>query len=111
MNTEMSSSEYFMDFTGLCPESLLQGKEVKMRLNTNDLYESESTGLQIAIPYPGVQAVIMKERGKGKFREPAKYAEDNGERFSPQTNNSFPFCDTELLQSAGEIRNYLKMVK
>ncbi|RYE58577.1 MAG: hypothetical protein EOP48_03245 [Sphingobacteriales bacterium] len=107
----ISDPETFMDFTGYCPESLLQGKQVRMRLNTNDFFESEATGLQIAIPYPGVQAVIMSFRGEGKFREKAQYAEDNGERFSPQTTNSFPFCHLDLLQSAGEVKNYIDTIK
>lgn len=54
-------------WSGYCPESAMKGELVKMRLNTNDLYESEETALQIAI-FPSVQAVILKTRGKGQFR-------------------------------------------
>lgn len=31
---------------GYCPESLFKGKQVRMRLNQYDFYESEETGLQ-----------------------------------------------------------------
>jgi len=36
-------------WNGYCPESWLQGKKVRMRLNRNDFYESEETRLQIAV--------------------------------------------------------------
>ncbi|MHB1177260.1 MAG: hypothetical protein ACYCZO_02905 [Daejeonella sp.] len=49
--------EFFIDqpFDGYCPESRLKGRKVRMRLNSYDFFESEETGLQIAICYPGVQ--------------------------------------------------------
>ena len=67
-------------WNGLCPESLLKGREVKMRLNNSDFYESEETGLQIAV-LSGVQAVIMNFRGTGDFRSTVSYADEieNGE--------------------------------
>ena len=53
-------------FDGYCPESLLKGNQVEMRLNEDDFWESEATGLQISVfpPY----AVILDWRGKRKFR-------------------------------------------
>lgn len=53
-------------FDGFCPESQLQGKQVDMRLNEDDFWESEATGLQITVfpPY----AAILGWRGKGRFR-------------------------------------------
>lgn len=54
-------------WNGYCLESLLKGKTVRMRLNQNDFFESEETGLQIYI-IPRVQAVILNFRGQGKFR-------------------------------------------
>lgn len=35
-------------WNGFCPESQLHGKQVRMRLNRHDFFESEATGLQIA---------------------------------------------------------------
>ena len=54
-------------FDGYCPESLLKGRQVEMRLNEDDFWESEATGLQITVfpPY----ATILRWRGKGKFRQ------------------------------------------
>ena len=67
-------------WNGYCPESWLQGKKVRMRLNRNDFYESEETRLQIAV-FPGVQAIILKFRGEGDFRSAVQYADEieNGE--------------------------------
>jgi hypothetical protein len=51
-------------FDGYCPECSLEGEKVRMRLNANDFFESEKTGLQIAISYPRVHAEILKFRGE-----------------------------------------------
>lgn len=63
-------------FNGYCPECKLNGEDVPMRLNAHDFYESEKTGLQIAISFPGVQAVVLNFRGKGDFRKTIQYAYD-----------------------------------
>jgi len=54
-------------FDGYCPESLLKGRQVEMKLNRDDFWESLETGLQMTVfpPY----AAILRWRGKGKFRE------------------------------------------
>ncbi len=59
-------------FDGYCPESSLKDKQVEMRLNEDDFWESEETGLQIAVfpPY----ANILRWRGKGKFRQSSDVA-------------------------------------
>lgn len=61
-------------FDGYCPESLLKGKQVEMKLNEDDFWESEETGLQITVfpPY----ANILRWRGKGKFRQSSDIASD-----------------------------------
>lgn len=98
-------------FDGYCPESTLNGKQVRMRLNRHDFFESEETGLQIAICYSGVQAVIMNFRGKGDFRQTPSYADEveNGETLSPQTLNRFPFCD-EPFKDGEEIEKYIQQI-
>lgn len=68
----MAQIELYYD--GYCPESLLQGNLVEMRLNDDDFWESEATGLQIAICPP--YAIILCWRGKGKFRTSAEKASD-----------------------------------
>src|SRR5438105_5007011 len=53
-------------FDGYCPESLLKGEQIEMKLNEDDFWESQTTGLQISVfpPY----AAILRWRGKNKFR-------------------------------------------
>lgn len=100
-------------WNGYCPESWLKGKRVKMRLNKNDFYESEETGLQIAV-LSGVQAVILNFRGTGDFRSTVSYADEieNGELLSPQNTERPPFNNpTEVFQDSGQIENYIKSIK
>ena len=56
-----------------------------MRLNQQDFFESEVTGLKICT-IPGVQAVILNFRDKGKFQITPSYADEieNEEILSPQ---------------------------
>jgi hypothetical protein len=62
-------------FYGYCPESLLQGKQVEMRLNEDDFWESEATNLQITVfpPY----ATILRWRGSGKFKQSSEVASNS----------------------------------
>lgn len=62
-------------FDGYCPESLLKGKQVEMRLNEDDFWESEATGLQITVFPPF--ATILRWRGKGKFRQSSDVASNS----------------------------------
>jgi len=96
-------------FDGYCPESKLEGEKVRMRLNANDFFESEKTGLQVAISFPGVQAAVLNFRGSGDFRKTVQYAHDieNGEMLSPQAVDSFPFCGNELFRDEDEFKSYL----
>jgi len=99
-------------WNGYCPESWLKGKQVKMRLNKNDFYESEETGLQIAV-LTGVQAVILNFRGTGDFRSTVSYADqnENGELLSPQNTESPPFNKpTEVFQYSEQIENYINKI-
>jgi hypothetical protein len=100
-------------FNGYCPECKLNGEDVPMRLNAHDFYESEKTGLQIAISFPGVQAAVLNFRGKGKFRKTVSYAHDveNGEYLSPQVVDGFPFCGNDVFQDEDEFADYLKEIK
>ena len=97
-----------MHWTGYCPESALRGKQVRMRLNNNDFYESEATGLQMAV-LPGVQAIIMNFRGNGKFRSTPVFADDieSGEFLSPQTQEDAFFNNGETFQNSAEIEKYI----
>lgn len=97
---------------GYCPESWLKGKLVRMKLNDMDFFESEATGLQIAV-LRGVQAIIMNFRGKGEFRSTSNYADEieNGELLSPQNLKNFPFNDGKVFETSEEIENYIKAIK
>lgn len=100
-------------WNGYCPESLLNDKTVRMRLNQNDFYESEETGLQIAI-IPGVQAVILNFRGEGKFRENPTFGDEmeEGEILSPQNTDRPPFNHpATIFQESDEIENYLASIR
>ena len=99
-------------WNGYCPESLLQGKRIRMRLNDWDFYESKATGLQIAL-LRGVQAIILNFRGNGEFRSTPEYGDEvcNGEYLSPQTANSFPFNNGKVFGTSEEIENYIKTIK
>jgi hypothetical protein len=100
------------DWNGYCPESWLKGKTVRMRLNQYDFFESEETGLQICV-IPNVQAVILKFRGKGKFRSTATYGDqfENGEFLSPQNIDKPPFNNSgEIFNSSEEIEKYISEI-
>jgi hypothetical protein len=81
-------------FYGNCPECSLKGYKVKMRLNKNDFFESEETGLQVYL-ITGNLAVILNERGKGNFLETKKYADEfvTTEILVPQNKLKVPFVD------------------
>jgi hypothetical protein len=53
-------------FDGYCPECLLKGKKIDMRLNDNDFWECELTNLQLTTFPPF--AAILRWRGEGKLR-------------------------------------------
>ena len=109
---QSESQELDQMWNGYCPESWLKGKRVKMRLNQNDFYESEETGLQIAV-LSGVQAVILNFRGTGDFRSTTSYADEieNGELLSPQNTEKPPFNNpTEVFQDSEQIENYINNI-
>jgi hypothetical protein len=99
-------------WNGYCPESWSKGKTVRMRLNKMDFFESEITGLQVAIGFSGVQAVILKFRGNGNYSEEKTFANerDCNECLSPQTIDKPPFCETITFKTSKEINNYIKQV-
>lgn len=100
-------------WNGLCPESLIAGKKVRMKLNKYDFFESEETGLQILV-LSGVQAIILNFRGEGTFKVSPKYADEieNGELLSPQNTDKLPFNNpTEIFNEIFEIENYVKKIK
>jgi hypothetical protein len=114
-NTEIEEEKFELNqmWNGYCPESYLKGKRVRMRLNRNDFYESEETGLQIAV-LRGVQAIIMNFRGKGDFCTNPEFADEieNGEMLSPQNTDRPPFNNpTIIFAESEEIENYIKGIK
>jgi len=99
-------------WNGYCPESGLQGKAVRMKLNSNDFFESEETGLQIFV-LKGAQAIILNFRGNGNFRSDAKYADEteNGEVLIPQTTDFPPFNGGVIFKETDEMSNYINSIK
>ena len=99
-------------WNGYCPESSLKGKQIRMRLNSDDFFESEETGLQICV-LSGVQAVILNFRGKGKFKTTPGYADEieNGEILSPQNTEWPPFNSPAIVfQSDAEMVIYINNI-
>lgn len=109
METQLTNTFW----TGYCPESALKGEQVRMRLNSYDLFESEKTGLQIAV-FSGVHAIMLKTRGNGKFRNTPNFGDEvvNGELLSPQTADLPPFNnDGAIFNEIEEVVNYIKIIK
>ena len=109
----MTNEKINLTWNGFCPESHLKGKQVRMRLNQWDFYESEETRLQICV-LTGVQAIILNFRGEGKFRSTPTYADDieSGEMLSPQNISRPPFnSPTEVFRSQEEVENYIFKIK
>jgi hypothetical protein len=107
----MSENKISEIWDGYCPESLLKGKEVRMRLNDWDFYESEETHLQICISGP--QAIILNFRGKGKFRSTPSFGDEaeTGQMLSPQNTARQPFNNpTEVFKGSEEIQNYIQAI-
>jgi len=79
-------------FDGYCCESKLKGCLVEMRLNQSDFFESEKTGLQIAL-ISGAFAVKLNSRGSGLFKKEKIFARDfaTGEVIVVQRKEVFPF--------------------
>ena len=99
-------------WNGYCPESYLKGKQVRMRLNHWDFFESEKTRLQMCVY--GIQAVILNFRGEGKFRSTINYGDEieNSQMLSPQNTDQPPFNNpTEIFKNSEEIENYIKAIK
>jgi hypothetical protein len=83
-----------------------------MRQNVYDFFESEATGLQIAIIHPGVQAVIMKKRGDGKFKNPPRYAHETelGEFLLEQCSDRWPYCGKIIIRDLEHLKKYLSNI-
>jgi len=73
MQNKLTNTEFEkVCFDGYCPESMLEGKKVEMKLNEDDFWESIETGLQMTVFPPF--ATILRWRGKGNFRESSEVA-------------------------------------
>jgi len=105
--------DIFFEWDGFCPESFLKGEKVRMKLNRHDFYESEKTGLQIALSYPGFLAAVLNFRGKGKFKTVDSFADKafNYEILSKQESDRFPFCGNELMQDTKMLSEYISTIK
>lgn len=97
-------------FDGYCPESELQGKQVEMKLNEDDFWESEETGLQMTVFPPF--ATILRWRGKGKFKSTSNKASEmiSGllitEALKDDHNEIFP-DKNKIINDKIALQNYL----
>jgi|ERR1017187_290631 hypothetical protein len=106
-------------WNGYCPECWLKGEKEKMRLNSNDFFECEKSGLQIVLSFPGFFATILKFRGKGEWRTKPDYAHklDRNEKLCRQISDDVPFLNSDLnvdyaqFKNDEEVENYIKNIK
>ena len=100
-------------WNGYCPECMLKDKRSRLMLNRLDFFDCEECALQMAIPCPGVQAVVMNFRGKHNFHSSKTYADavENGELLFLQTLEMFPFCGVTPVQSVEELQNFIREIK
>lgn len=109
----MSETSISTKWNGYCPESLLLGKLVRMRVNQQDFFESEETGLQISL-IPNLLAVILNVRGKGRFRDTKTFGDkvEQGEMLSPQNTDRAPFSNPPVIfMDSNEIAKYIAGIK
>ena len=100
-------------FDGNCPESQLRGQQVEMKLNHDDFWESEATGLQIAVfpPY----AAILRWRGDRRFRESSEVASNQltglilTEAHSEAGTEFFP-DENKIIKNSSDLDSYLGQI-
>ena len=73
MQTEQNANLLY--FKGYCPACSLNGKQQKLRLNSNDFWECISCHLQLTTFAP--YAALLRWRGEGKFRQAVDYAHNH----------------------------------
>jgi hypothetical protein len=94
---------------GYCPVCQIEGKNINLRINTDDFWECENCNLQFTHP-DNFTVVIMKVRGSGQFRKKSPFGSEsiNGAIYfgSNSENPVLPNNDC-ILQSESEIINYI----
>ncbi|MBA9078199.1 GIY-YIG nuclease family protein [Rufibacter quisquiliarum] len=91
---------------GYCPECLLHDKEVELLLNKDDFWECPKSNLQLAVL--GSDAVTLKFRGTGKFKEESVFGTQNinGAALAHARGANY-YTDIAIFSSLDEFRNYL----
>ena len=92
---------------GYCPECQLNNEDVKLMLNRDDFWECPKSNLQLAVY--GIDAVTLKFRGTGKFKETSVYGTDeiSGAALSRAEGDSI-MPTNSFFHSHEELRNYLQ---
>ncbi|HLG34611.1 MAG TPA: hypothetical protein VI757_06980 [Bacteroidia bacterium] len=115
MNQQKEKLKLDTYWNGYCPECLLKGERVGMKLNSYDFFECEKSALQIVLPFPNFFASILKFRGKGEWRTNSDYAHESprNELLCKQISDKVPTLDSELnidyaqFKNTDEIENYI----
>ncbi|WP_082893377.1 GIY-YIG nuclease family protein [Rufibacter ruber] len=91
---------------GYCPECLLQDEEVELLLNKDDFWECPKSNLQLAVF--GTDAVTLKFRGTGKFKEETEFGTQNisGAALAHAKGANY-YSDIVLFSSLDEFGAYL----
>ena len=97
---EQQDNKWTVDlyWNGYCPECWLKREKEKMRLNHNDFFECEKSGLQIVLTMPNIFASILTFRGKAKWRTNPEYANElaNEEILCYPTSDNVPLMGSKL---------------
>ncbi|MEJ8803422.1 GIY-YIG nuclease family protein [Pontibacter sp. H249] len=92
---------------GYCPECQLNNEEVVLMLNKDDFWECPKSSLQLAVY--GIDAVTLKFRGIGKFKDAPVYGTDEicGAALSRAEGDSI-LPTNSFFDSLDELRSYIQ---
>ncbi len=107
MNKAKEIIKVSLFWNGYCPECAFKGMNEKMKLNDDDFYECEESGLQIVLTFPNFFASILKFRGKGKWRTNPDYAHElpRNEILCRQISDDVPLLESELNVGYAQFKN------
>jgi hypothetical protein len=113
MQTEPNTNLLYFD--GCCPACSLKGKQQKLRLNSLDFWECESSDCRLQLTTFAPYTAILRWRGEGAFRQTEDYAHNHYDRLiltgtsQEAGNNIFP-DPRETFYNRIELEEYLECI-